>query len=94
MKSINLHHNTSIFAFFLDLESGMTIMSVGLRQLADTISVRGAVTIRLLMVDTVFIRVEQVAVLFLGLLFDDDAVLVDHIVLYESCDPSGRVKTC
>ena len=81
MKSLDLHHNTCIFAFFLDLDSGMTIMSVGLRQLADTISVRGAVTIRLLMVDTVFIRVEQVAVLFLGLLFDDDAVLVDHFVL-------------
>ena len=94
MASLNLHHNTCIFAFFLDLDSGMTIMSVGLRLLADTISVRGAVTIRLLMVDTVFIRLEQVAVLFLGLLFDDDAVLVDHIVLYESYDPSGRVKTC
>ena len=90
MASLNLHHNTCIFAFFLDLDSGMTIMSVGLRLLA----VRGAVTIRLLMADTVFIRVDQVAVLFLGLLFDDDAVLVDHIVLYESCDPSGRVKTC
>ena len=85
MKSLDLHHNTCIFAFFLDLDSGMTIMSVGLRQLADTISVRGAVTIRLLMVDTVFIRVEQVAVLFLGLLFDDDAVLVDHFVSVRTC---------